>query len=477
MVSMNRHSYKAVYMHGWVNDAQGRKMSKSLGNYIVPEEVISKYGADTLRYYTIGGANPGLDINYNFEDMKIKHKNLMVLWNLHKLLIGMVKETGTDFDEESVKAFFSTEEEYIFSKLNSAIEEVTKMFNEYRLNEIPMVIEELFLELSRTYVQLIREKSSVGSEDEKKVTVYTLYNVLLGALKLFAPAVPFITEAIFQNLKQEFKIEEDSIHLAKWPSVDNTMINKELEAEMEIAGSVIQGILSARERIQQGVRWPLKEAIVVTKKPEIKKAVESLNQIIKTQTNVKDVEVREELAGIIPVVKADYATIGPDFQAKSAEIIAHISTHSPATILNQIEEKGKYEFELGNQKIDILKKHLIIEREVPEPYAEAEIKGGFVYINKEMDDELEVEGYAREVMRRVQALRKKAGMEKQDKIALHIKANEDLVKGLDNWVEQIKSKCGADKIKISETGPAKKHKFSDKVKIKDYEFELSFDKV
>ncbi|MEK6868663.1 MAG: class I tRNA ligase family protein, partial [Nanoarchaeota archaeon] len=170
MLSMGKRSFDAAYMHGFINDAMGRKMSKSLGNYILPEEVISKYGSDTLRCYMISGANPGLDLNYNFDDMKVKYRNLTVLWNLHNYIIDLAKNSDTNPAELKIrKDRFSLEENYIFSKLNSTIRKATKTFDEYKLNEIPTLVEDLFLKLSRTYIQLTRDKSS---GEDKKVVLY-----------------------------------------------------------------------------------------------------------------------------------------------------------------------------------------------------------------------------------------------------------------------------------------------------------------
>ncbi|MBI2574340.1 class I tRNA ligase family protein, partial [Candidatus Woesearchaeota archaeon] len=132
MVSFKRNSYKAVYMHGFVNDALGRKMSKSLKNIISPYEVIDKYGADTLRYYAIGGANPGFDLNYNFDDMKVKHKNLTVFWNLHNFLLDLAETAQLDGDKS-----LATEERYILSKLHTAIQKATYMMDNNYLNELP----------------------------------------------------------------------------------------------------------------------------------------------------------------------------------------------------------------------------------------------------------------------------------------------------------------------------------------------------
>ena len=476
MVSMGKHSYKACYMHGFVQDATGRKMSKSLGNVISPYEVIDSYGADTLRHYMIGSTNPGLDINYNMEDAKIKNRNLNILWNLHKYLIDYSKDLGVN--PSKIRAVDSSiEENYIISKLNSAIEKTTLLFNEYKLNEAPWAAEELFLDLSRTYIQLTRDKASIGSDDDKKAVLYTVFNVLLGCLKLFAPIAPFITEAIYQNLRKEFDLKEESIHLLGWPVSETKSVDKKLEENMGIISSIVQNALAAREKIQLGIRWPLKEIVVVSSDKKAVDAVEKLMPIIKLQLNVKDVIVKDQLEGVRSVVKADYRQIGPDFGNKAPKIIAKLSSESAETILRHIGKDGKYEIKIDSEKINIVKEHLIVTREVPYPYEEVSFKGGLLYLNKEMTDELEAEGFAREVMRRVQALRKKAELQKSDRISLFLKTDEELKEMLGKWEKQIKEKVGAEKIKIDSLGPAKKHNFSSKEKVKGKEIEIWFDKV
>ncbi len=475
MVAMNNPSFKAVYMHGFINDAKGRKMSKSLGNYILPHEVIDKYGADTLRYYMISSANPGVDLNYNFDDMKVKYRHLAVLWNLHNYLIDLANNSNTNPKDLKIrKGHFSIEENYIFSKLNSTIREVTGIFDDYKLNEPPLLTEDLFLKLSRTYIQLTRDKSS---GDEKNVVLYTVYNVLMNALKIFAPIAPFITEKIYQNLKKQFGLKEESIHLYSWPKYDEKIINKELELEMDSIGDVIQTILALREKIQLGVRWPLQEAIIVTKDEKIIKAVERLKEIIKKQTNIKELDVQQSLPGIKLNIKADYSQLGPDFGKKAPQIIAKLTSESPETILSHLEKEGKYTIKLDKEKVIIVKEHLIVTRKVPAPYIEGTFKNGFVYLNKDVDEELEAEGYVRELMRRIQELRKKSGLQKQDRISLFIKTDEELMNTLNNFHSIIKEKVGASILKISNLKPSKKHKYESKEKVRDKKFELFLEKV
>jgi isoleucyl-tRNA synthetase len=178
MIGMKRPSFKEVYMHGFVQDSQGRKMSKSLGNYILPSEVLDKYGADTFRYYMIGGANPGLDINYNPEEIELKNKNLHVLWNLQNFIISFFSNNERKQDQKK-KPKLEIEEKYMMSYLHSRVKKATDAMESYKLNEVPLIIEEVFLELSRGYIQLIREKAVAGSDSQKNA----IGSVLLESFK------------------------------------------------------------------------------------------------------------------------------------------------------------------------------------------------------------------------------------------------------------------------------------------------------
>ena len=478
MTAMGNASFKAVYMHGFINDAQGRKMSKSLGNYILPEEVITEYGADTLRYYMIGGSSPGVDINYNFDDMKVKHKNLTVLWNLHKYAIELgknLKINRIDFKVDMGK--IDIEEKYILSKLHSTIKKVTELFDEYRINEVPIQAESLFLELSRTYIQLTRDKSSMGSEDEKKIVLHTVFNVLLDSLKLFAPIAPLITEMMYRNLRHEFSLREESIHLLEWPKHDDNLIDSELEEGMQAVSDIMQSALALREKLQLGVRWPLSEIVIVTKDGRITNAAEKLKAVIKKQINVREVNVAESMPGVKIRLKANYLKMGPDFGDKTPKVIAKLVVDSQETIIKHINEKEKHSVDIDGETVDVLRKHLTFLRDVPIPYEEAEFKSGLIYLNKEISDELEAEGFAREAMRRVQSLRKKAGLVKSDEISLFIKTGQELKEMFDGWSLTIKEKVGASQFRISELEPSKKHAFESKENVRGKEFSIYLEKV
>ena len=474
MVSRGTNAYKSVYMHGFVNDSLGRKMSKSLKNIISPYEVIDKYGADTMRYYMTGSSKPGLDMSYNFEDMKLRFRNLGVLWNLHKFLIeyaDLAEKTGT----KPAKKDLGIEERYILSRLNSTIREVTELFEKYRLNEISDKIESLYLDLSRTYIQMIREKSVSGTEKEKQVIFATIYNVLFETIKLLAPVVPFITEHMYLNFKSRFKLKNLSIHLYDWPVADEKSVDKKIELSIEQLKEILQAVYSAREAAQLGIRWPVKEVTVVSPDESIRKSAEELEELIRTQANIKKVVVKNEI-GFRKKVKADFSRIGPLFGDKAPKIIAQLAINSPETILGAIEKNNKFVVNADAEQFEIKKEHLIIERELPAHLLEAEFRGGFVYLSKERSPELEAEGFAREITRRVQALRKEKGLVRTDSIELFIKVDRELMEMLKDWRSQIKEKVGARKIDI-DTSTSESYDFESKEKVKGKEFVLMMSKA
>jgi isoleucyl-tRNA synthetase len=466
MVSMGKPSFKSVYMHGFINDSQGRKMSKSMGNVISPYEVIDKYGADTFRYYAIGSAAPGMDMNYNGEDVKLKYKNLMVLWNLHKFLI--------DFTRPEAKAKESdVEEDYIISRLHSTIKKVTENFERFELNEVPLHVEEFFLELSRTYVQLVREKSALGEENEKALVLETIKECMIETLKLFSPIAPFVSEKMYQNIKKSFGLKEESIHHFSWPSYDEKKIRPELEADMEIAKDVIAKMLAAREKIQLGVKWPLKSATVAAEDDKTRKAVTRLAELIKSQTNVKELKVESEFKGIKYSIKPNFKTLGPEFGADAAKIIAHLSTKGADTVLEHISKDGFYLVDGNEIKIE----HLLVEKKVPEHLFAADFGKGVVFIDKERDEKLEAEGYAREIMRKIQSLRKDAGLQRKDNISLHVVVDDALSKSIHEFSSAIKGKCGAKQFEIATAVPSGEFSSKSEEKIKGKDIKIFFNKA
>ncbi len=476
MLGFEKACYKAVYMHGFVQDSQGRKMSKSLGNYILPEEVISQQGADTFRYYCIGGCLPGIDLNYNPEDVKIKRRNLDVLWNLHKFLIESARALGKN-PAEIKNLKIGIEEKYILSKLNSTIDKTTELYEGNSLDQVPVMLEEFYLDLSRTYIKLIRDKAATGTDEEKETVLAVIYRCLFEFLKMFSTIAPFISEKIYLNLKQEFSLSEQSISLYHWPKEDTNAMDKRLEAKMEDAKDMITTILNARERCQIGVRWPVKYVVIVSPDESVRYAAKDLAELIKKQANVKRLAVQATFSKIKLLAQPNIGAIGKDFGTHSGQIIGTIATKSAETILKAIEKKGEYAVDVDGEKYLLKKEHIEAKRGVPANLVEGEFRHGFIYLDKELDEELLAEGFAREITRRVQELRKNAGLKKPDRIRLCIVVDSKLEKAMANQSASIAEKVGAAEITISSQKPAKEYQHSSKDKIKNKEIEVFFDVV
>ena len=455
--------FLACYMTGWVNDVTGRKMSKSLGNVIDPYEVTQKYGVDAVRYYMMGSSQPGVDMNYNYEDIEIKMRNLNILWNLHSFVIDLAKTISKNPEKISNKILDNAKEEenYILSKLNSTIKKVTKEFDEYLLNKIPWTIEELYLELSRTYIQMVREKVNNGTDKEKQLVLYVTYHVLKSILTLLATVTPFTAETIFLNFKKEFGLKQESVQLYDWPKHDKKMVNHKLEKNMDMVKDIINGALGAREKAQTGIRWPLQEVIIEVSDKEATEAVNKLSDLIKSQVNVKSIKIVKKFDKADTVIKPNYKTLGPDFGKESQTIVKELSNTDNTKLLKNYKN-GK--LKLGKHVLE--NKHLVFEKTLAKGYHMGNSNNGNVYLNTDVSNELVSEGYYRELVRRIQSFRKDAGLKKTDNIELYLKLDKKLFDILVEFEPKIKDRVGATSIDMSTISPTKKYKFNNKESIK-----------
>jgi len=445
ILAMDKPSFKRVYMHGMLTDVEGQKMSKSLGNIISPYEFIDKFGADTLRFYMCRTA-AGEDINFSWEEAKLKYKNLSILWNVCQYLLDYTRAMNVN-PAKAPKGKNSQEEEAILSRLHSTISQVTEAYESYQLDKVPALLENLFLDLSRTYIQATRDKAS----SEPEIVLHTIYTVMTELLKMLATVCPFISEELYQTLKREYKLKEESVHLMGWPKADKKKINKKLEGNFAIAEDVMQAILAAREKANIGVRWPLSKATIITRDSQTKKAVQTLKDMIKQQVNVKEVATSDEMKGGTVHLSENKAAIGKDFKSDAPKILAAINSKA----LDEIYNKGKAA--IGS--FELTRAHINIKETLPQNIVSAEFKNGVAYIDTQMTEELEKEGYARELTRRVQAMRKELGLKKADRIGLAIDSPIYIVA----WKEEIQQRVGAKTLKFEKLPKGHEERIKDKI--------------
>ncbi|MBN2421413.1 hypothetical protein JXB27_03995, partial [Candidatus Woesearchaeota archaeon] len=238
------------------------------------------------------------------------------------------------------------------------------------------------------------------------------------------------------------------------------------ESNLSCAKSAIQAILSSREKIKRGVRWPVSEVVLVSSKEDVRLALTETSDLIASQINAKKVTVADVFARAKKSYKPDFAKIGPKFGSKSAQILAKFVTTPSLT--KDIETHGKTIVHLDNEKIELNRDYFVVETSLPENWVSSEFANGAVYLNSETNKELEAEGFAREVMRKIQAMRKDAGLQRNDAIELFI--DTSLKNELGKFENSIKEKCGAKAIKYSGSG-----KYKSTETIKNREFNVSFD--
>ncbi|HIH10726.1 TPA: isoleucine--tRNA ligase, partial [Candidatus Woesearchaeota archaeon] len=427
-LAFDKPSFKAVYMNGFVTDVDGTKMSKSLGNIISPDELIEKHGADVLRYYMFQ-TNAGEDINFSWEECAAKQRNLLILWNLHKLILNTAQDMKVNpfkLPGKRIENVFGPQERYIISRLHSTIQNVTQLLEQYKLDQIIAPLENLFLELSRNYVQSVRDSLATGDDAEKETVIYTLTTVFFECVKMFQVVVPFVSETIYLNFKDAFDLKEESINNYSWPVAEVKKVNVELEQQMTIAGALMQAGLSAREKAKLGLRWPVKEILVSTQNQAVVRAVDVLNDVLRSQTNAKIVKVVDQVPGVTFKVKANYGKIGPMYGDLLPHIATKLTVDSPETILRHVQESNYYGFTIKGKEVRITREMITVEQEIPPQYTAQDSGYGYVYVNLERTPELEAEGYVRELMRNVQQARKDAGFQKQDDIRLAVRVGKEL---------------------------------------------------
>lgn len=457
-ITFDKSCYENVYTTGMILDIGGVKMSKSLGNIISPYEVVDKYGADILRYY-LCEISAGKNMNFSWEDIKLKQRNLNVLWNVQNFLIDLDKQVSDKVEA----AEYALEEKYIISRLNSTVKNVTENLDKYHIDEVIGMIEEFYLDLSRVYIQMVRDKVN-ESKENKRLVYEIIKKCMFDINRMFSIICPYVSEEIYLNLKEIYGYSEESVHLLDWPTFEESKIDTNLEESMELGGQIIQSSLAAREKAKLSLRWPVKEIIISSDDDFMKDVVKILDDILKTQINVKEITVGD-LENIKFTVTLNFRNAGKKFGTDTGDVATAIKNVDANEVYAAIEKNDKYDlngFELTKEEVEF-------EKVVPEQYTFSDFSKGTIYLDTKRNEELDKEGFTREIIRRVQSLRKDKGLEKNDVIKLHVKSSISLDE------DRIKSVCGARELTVSEEGSD--YSNIDEFEIKANDFMIFFDKL
>ncbi|MFX1362166.1 MAG: isoleucine--tRNA ligase [Promethearchaeota archaeon] len=297
VVTSGKRPYNAVYMHGMTNDEYGKPMSKSLGNFISPEEVTGKFGSETFRFYSIGTANPGEDMKFSWKAIKDTHRVLNILWNAYVFATTFMK--SADFDPKKnplEESDLKPEDEWILSRVNTLVGQVTDRFEMLDLQTVPRLLHDfIVLDLSRWYIKLIRERTWVTARGPEKIAgLATLYYTLHRLLQLLVPLTPVLAENFYQHLVRPVDPNApESVHMTDWPETENNLINSELEDQMNLVQDIVEASLATRQ--EEGIkrRWPCQN-LFVRLKGDVKLSQGEL-EIVGKMTNVHNVQVVGEV--------------------------------------------------------------------------------------------------------------------------------------------------------------------------------------
>ncbi len=424
VICFGKAPYKSVLMHGFTLDDKGRKMSKSLGNVVEPEEVVEQIGVDGFRLYVLSSA-PWEDLRFSWDEARNVDRMLNVVWNAVRFAhtyMSLDNYRERDVREEELRI----EDRWILSRLEAFIRDARDGMDRYHLHRVVRRFMDFFVEdFSRWYIQLIRPRVWEERDSPSKLAAYsTMFRVLDRSFKAIAPVAPFIAEWIFQNVIKSFREGEESIFLEAYPEVEEEFLDEELERMMKIAREIVEASANARNKAKVKLRWPLRKLVIeaVNGKEEVEKAVRELAEIIKSQSNVKEVEVVEKFEKDVEI-KPNFKVVGPLLKDKAGRFAEYLKT------LKEVPEKIEFEgVELGRDAV-------IVEYKLPEGYEMAEFSFGNVYLLTAMDEELRKEAHAREVTRRIQEMRKEMDLDVEEFIETVVEMDESLV---DGWVDYIK---------------------------------------
>ncbi|NJM94258.1 MAG: isoleucine--tRNA ligase [Cytophagales bacterium] len=425
-------AFKNVIANGLVLDKNGNKMSKRLGNAIDPFKTIAQYGPDATRWYMISNANPWDNLKFDLEGVaEVQRRFFGTLHNTYNFFALYANLDGFTFAEEAIPLRQRTESDrWIISKLNSLIGQVDKAYDDYEPTRAARLIQDFTVDdLSNWYVRLNRKRFWVGQlTDDKRAAYQTLYTCLETLAHLASPIAPFYAERLFKDLNDVSRKEAvKSVHLSDFPQIDSSVIDLELEERMGLSQLISSLVHSLRKKDKLKVRQPLSRILIPVLSAKTKAQIQSVEEIIKTEVNIKAIEYISDGSGIVvKTVKPNFPKLGKQFGPRMKAVAEAISAMSKDELAS-LEKTGGLSLQVGEEVIGISLEDVDIRSQDIPGWSVVSDQGITVALDITLTDELRREGVARDLVNRIQNLRKDTGLEVQDKIELHLSSVEPLV--------------------------------------------------
>ena len=442
-------AFKNVISTGLVLDAKGNKMSKHVGNVVNPFEMIEKYGSDAVRFYMMTNSEPWDNLKFDPEGIdEVRRKLFGTLYNTYSFFALYANVDGWEANCQlsAINCQLTEIDRWILSRVNSLIKHVDAELDNYDPTRAGRLIDQFVNDdLSNWYVRLNRKRFwGKDMSDDKRSAYTTLYTCLMTVAKLLAPFAPFYADQLYKDLGGE----KDSVHLDLYPEADESAIDLDLEARMDMAQRITSMVLALRRKVNIKVRQPLQRIMIPAIDSEQQKHIEAVKQLIMSEVNVKELTFVEGQGVLVKKVKCNFRTMGKKF-GKLMKAVAAAVDHFSQEQIAELETAGKFALMVENQEVVVEKEDVeIISEDIP-GWLVANEGNLTVALEVELTDELRQEGMARELINRIQNLRKDTGLEITDRISVVVAPNDQTDAAIKAYGDYIVSQVLADSIEIA----------------------------
>ena len=448
----NKAPYKNVIVLGHVQDENGQKMSKSKGNAVDPFDALNKYGADAIRWYFYINSAPWLPNRFHGKAVvEGQRKFMSTLWNTYAFFV--LYADIDNFDPTKYELNYDqlpVMDKWLLSRLNTTVQAVDNDLANYKIPEAARALQEFVDEMSNWYVRRSRERFWAKGMEQDKINAYmTLYHALVTIAKTAAPMIPFMTEDIYQNLVRSVdKDAPESIHLCDFPTVNEAWIDKDLEADMkELLEIVVLG-RACRNTANIKNRQPIGTMYVKAEK----KMSEFYTDIIADELNVKEVKFADDVESFISYsFKPQLRTVGPKYGKLLGGIRQALTDINGTAAMNELRTNGVLKLDINGNDVELTEEDLLIETAQTEGYVSESDGETSVVLDTNLTPELIEEGYVREIISKIQTMRKEAGFEVMDKIVVYAHGNDKIQDVMKAHEDEIKSEVLADEMVLGET--------------------------
>ncbi|WP_033959813.1 isoleucine--tRNA ligase [Psychroserpens jangbogonensis] len=446
-------AYKNVVSNGLVLDKNGQKMSKRLGNATDPFETLGNYGADATRWYMIMNANPWDNLKFDLEGIEeVRRKFFGTLYNTYSFFTLYTNLDKFTYSEADIPLAERPEiDRWILSELHTLIQKVDNFYEEYEPTKAARAISDFTQDyVSNWYVRLSRRRFWKGDYQSDKISAYqTLYTCMTTIAKLGAPIAPFFMDRLYMDLNSVTNKETfESVHLSEFPKFDASFVDKALERKMESAQTISSLVLSLRAKEKIKVRQPLQKIMIPIDSKDQKDEILAVAELIKSEVNVKSVEVLEDASGIlVKQIKPNFKVLGPRFGADMKAVAQAVNSFS-AEDIKKIEQNGSLDVEINGKNITLEQSDVEITSKDIEGWLVASSGALTVALDVTITEELQKEGIARELVNRIQNLRKDSGFELTDRIAVQFQKDEHIINAINKNLEYIKTETLTDELEI-----------------------------